>query len=260
MPGNMRNIILALTILFSAVIAAASENSRATLEPEALRYNVMFKWGLINKKAGTATLSLRNGGNSYITTLTAASEPWADRFYKVRDTLNGCLQHADLKPVYYEKRAHEGGDHKHDRVDYDYSQAGLVIGHCSHKVYKKGELQKDETRDMEAEGSAIDMLTAFYYMRYLSFDTMSVGGQSTIAIFSGRQKETLTINYMGTADIEIDGKSYSTYHIRFIFTSKGGKKTSDDMDAWISTDAKRIPVKLEGKLPVGKVRCFLATE
>ncbi len=28
------------------------------------------------------------------------------------------------------------------------------------------------------------------------------------------------------------------------------------MDAWISTSHDRIPVKLEGKLPVGKVRCF----
>ncbi len=37
--------------------------------------------------------------------------------------------------------------------------------------------------------------------------------------------------------------------------SDGGKKTSDDMDAWISADARRIPVRLEGKLPVGKVHC-----
>ena len=28
------------------------------------------------------------------------------------------------------------------------------------------------------------------------------------------------------------------------------------MDAWISTDAQRIPLKLEGTLPVGKVQCF----
>ena len=28
------------------------------------------------------------------------------------------------------------------------------------------------------------------------------------------------------------------------------------MDAWISADARRIPIKLEGKLPVGKVHCL----
>ena len=28
------------------------------------------------------------------------------------------------------------------------------------------------------------------------------------------------------------------------------------MEAWISTAPDRIPLKLEGKLPVGKVQCF----
>ena len=28
------------------------------------------------------------------------------------------------------------------------------------------------------------------------------------------------------------------------------------MDAWISTEPNRIPLRLEGKLPVGKVQCF----
>lgn len=29
------------------------------------------------------------------------------------------------------------------------------------------------------------------------------------------------------------------------------------MNAWITTDAQHIPVKLVGTLPVGQVRCFL---
>jgi hypothetical protein len=28
------------------------------------------------------------------------------------------------------------------------------------------------------------------------------------------------------------------------------------MDAWISTTSSRIPLLMEGKLPVGKIRCF----
>ena len=30
----------------------------------------------------------------------------------------------------------------------------------------------------------------------------------------------------------------------------------DDMEAWISADKRRIPLRLEGKLPVGKVHCI----
>ncbi len=61
---------------------------------------------------------------------------------------------------------------------------------------------------------------------------------------------------MGTDKVDYDNRSYKAYHVSFIFTSDGKKKTSDDMDAWITADSKRIPVKLEGKLPVGRVRCF----
>ncbi|MDE5573507.1 MAG: DUF3108 domain-containing protein, partial [Muribaculaceae bacterium] len=45
----------------------------------------------------------------------------------------------------------------------------------------------------------------------------------------------------------------------FTFTSeKNGKvKTSDDLYAWISTDSNRMPLKMEGKLPVGTVKAFL---
>ncbi|MDE6396058.1 MAG: DUF3108 domain-containing protein, partial [Muribaculaceae bacterium] len=56
---------------------------------EALNYKVMYKWGLVHKQAGHATLSLKKSGDEYVTNLTASSEKWADRFYKVRDTLSG---------------------------------------------------------------------------------------------------------------------------------------------------------------------------
>lgn len=77
-----------------------------------------------------------------------------------------------------------------------------------------------------------------------------------LTIFSGKQKETLSIKFEGIDNLNFDGTERKVYHIKFMFTSKGGKKSSDDMDAWISADSKRIPLKLEGKLPVGKVHCI----
>ncbi|MDE5812982.1 MAG: DUF3108 domain-containing protein, partial [Muribaculaceae bacterium] len=39
--------------------------------------------------------------------------------------------------------------------------------------------------------------------------------------------------------------------------SKGGKKTSDDIDAWISKDGRRIPLEIKGSLPLGHVSAYL---
>jgi hypothetical protein len=93
-------------------------------------------------------------------------------------------------------------------------------------------------------------------MRTLKFETFKTGHVLTLNIYSGKRKELLTIKYLGTETVKYDNKSYKCYHISFTFTSDGKTKTSDDMDAWITTDSRRIPVKMEGQLKVGKVRCF----
>ena len=76
--------ILTFAVLLSVIgIGAAAR----TFDDETVRYKVMFKWGLINKQAGLVDITLKSEGDKYYSILTAASDPWADHFYKVRDTL-----------------------------------------------------------------------------------------------------------------------------------------------------------------------------
>lgn len=245
-----RFLFLIASILCTANLFAV------TFQPETLHYKVMFKWGLINKKAGTATLSLKHTPQHYVSQLTASSEPWADRIYRVRDTLNGRMSYVDMTPLFYEKIANEGNEYKHDVVRYDYSSSPEVLAKCTRKVYKKGDLKVDDSRELKADGEVVDMLISFYFMRNLPYQDWKTGHVKELTIFSGKQKETLSIKYEGITDFNFEDKDYKVYHIKFIFTSKGGKKSSDDMEAWISADAKRIPLRLEGKLPVGKVHCI----
>lgn len=226
---------------------------------EALSYKVKYKWGLINKQAGRATLTLKNVGPEYIVQLTASSEPWTDHFYQVRDTLNGVITRDGFKASFYEKIAHEGGEDKHDIVRFHYN-GDKVTGHCSRRVVKKGKERVNNRLVLEAEGTTVDMMSAYYYMRAIPYESWKPGQSESINIFSGKRKELLTIKYHGIEDAKADKKTFKCYHITFIFTSDGGKKTSDDMDAWISADARRIPIRLEGKLPVGKVHCVYSGE
>lgn len=245
--------------LLSALIGVALTAitlSAVNLSDETLNYKVMFKWGLINKQAGSATLTLRNVGAHYHTKLTARSASWADKFYSVRDTLTGIVRRDGFRPLRYENVSHEGGDYKHDIVTYDFSQAG-VTARCEHNWRKKKDKElKTRVNELSADGVAMDMLGMYYYMRFIDYAGMKPGDKRELYIFSGKRKELLTINYDGIVDIEVDGKKHNCFHITFTFTSSGGKKTSDDMDAWITTDSRRIPMKLEGKLPVGKVHCL----
>ncbi|MCH5222090.1 MAG: DUF3108 domain-containing protein [Muribaculaceae bacterium] len=249
--------ILLLSFSVSHEASAAETLISHRLEPETLHYKVMYKWGLINKQAGTATITLSHTTEGYHATVTAASAPWADKLYCVRDTLIGRMTYPGFAPLYYEKIAHEGSEQKHDVVRYTHYDNGLVVAQCSRKEWKKGEQKVDEQQTLETDDTVVDILASFYYMRSLPYDSWKAGHQVGLDIFSGKQKERLTINYKGIEEVTIGEMSRRTYHITFTFTSRGGKKSSDDMDAWIAADDTRIPLRLEGKLPIGSVHCIL---
>ena len=57
-------------------------------------------------------------------------------------------------------------------------------------------------------------------------------------------------DYYSFVSAEVDGNNV----VRF--TTDDGRISSDKMDAWIYTAQSRIPLLMEGKLPVGKVRAL----
>lgn len=248
LPAFMLTALLLTTFSLSASSPATGET---------VNYRVMYKWGLVNKQAGRVRISTRaEAGNTFRSVLTARSERWADRFFKVRDTLIGTMKATTCEPLSYEKITHEGGKYKRDIISYTRSE-NTTTGHCTRYRQKKASQPVTSSEiTLTARGLTLDMLSAFYYMRSINYSTMKNGEKKVLNVFSGKRKELLTIEYNGVRTIEIDDRRHECYHITFRFTGDGGKKTSDDMDAWISTDADRIPLKLEGKLPVGKVQCF----
>lgn len=251
----MRKILL-LAAMLLVVVAAVSAKS-PDFAGESLNYRVMFKWGLVNKKAGLVNLSTYADGNVLKSVLSAASERWADRFYRVRDTLRGTMDRRTLEPDFYEKISHEGGQFKHDVIRYDRGEPGIVTATCVRTRQKKESAPVTTSEiTLESTGLTLDMLSAYYYMRSMDYESMKPGDSVSMTVFSGKRKETLTIAYKGEEQIEVKGEKYPCYAISFRFTGDGGKKTSDDMFAWISSADDRVPIKLEGKLPVGKVQCY----
>ena len=101
MKGLKRYLILFNLLFYSTLIWAATP-----FQNEDLHYVISYKWGLIHKDAGDATLSLRRHGDNYNIMLAAKTKPWADKIYQVRDTLKGVVRVSDLKPLSYTKITH----------------------------------------------------------------------------------------------------------------------------------------------------------
>ncbi|MDE6408706.1 MAG: DUF3108 domain-containing protein, partial [Muribaculaceae bacterium] len=226
----------------------------AGIKDEKLHYVISYKWGMIHKDAGEATLSLRNQGGEYSVMLAAKTKPWADKFYQVRDTLLGSIRKTDFKALNYTKIAHENGKYGKDVISYKYN-GKQATGICKrYKKNKKGEVSTS-TKTLTASGPVYDMLSVFYYLREIDYASLTKGNVLKATVFSGSKAETITIRLIGKEKIKLRNKSErEAYHIQFNFTTGGKKKSSDDIDTWISTDSSHIPLYLTGSLPVGQVR------
>lgn len=246
--------LLSLSIFFLLTIPIYGQS----LKPETLNYKVTYKWGLIHKQAGTARIVLTHPNSSvFEAKLYARTQPWADSFYKVRDTLTTRFSSSTYIPLEYHRIAHEDGSYAHDILKFNTS--GNVTSAKCHRIRrgKKDKTNSETTISLSASGATVDLLSSFYYIRTLPFATMSPGTKQTVNIFSGKRKELLAITYIGKETIKIDKTSHEVYHIRFTFTSEGKKETSRPIDAWLSTSSGHVPLKLLGELKIGKVQCIL---
>lgn len=246
-------LLLALSLfLLSSVSALAEPN----FSNETLRYVITYKWGLITKDSGDATLTLKNQGSKYYIQLTGKTKPWADRLYRLRDTLVSVMDKTKFRPISYTKAAHEGGYVARDVIEYSYS-GDKVTGKAHKYRVKKGQTSKT-TSELSSTGDTFDMLSVFYWIRSIDPAAMTNGKKVTATLFSGSNEETVKIWKVGEDNIKLhDGSMRDAWHIRFTFTSKGGKKTSDDIDVWLSKDSKRVPLVIRGSLPVGKMSAYL---
>ena len=241
---------LLTTVLLVVAVVLPQQVMGRDYSNETLNYEIVYHWGMIWKHAADATLSIHKSGNGYKAQLTGKTRSWADKVYPVRDTLK-CTLNSELKPLVYEKLTHEKDYYARDVVKFSYNYSH-TNAHCT-RYRKSG----TTTIDLSAKSQAYDMLSVFYMLRNLNYDELARNKNYTTVIFSGKEKEYLTINYKGVESIKMrDGSKRQAHCITFRFTQKGGKKSSDNISVWMATDDSRIPLLLVGKLPVGEVKCY----
>lgn len=250
--------VLSRRILLYIVISVATAfmsvaNNELDFGNETLSFRVTYKWGIIHKVAGSAGIKLTRDADGYHAMLTARTQPWADRIFMVRDTLTGRMRLGDMSPLLYDKSTHEDNQYRHDIINYTYHGNRAI---ATVKRFKRLRNGKTETADtlMSALLPTVDMLSVYYYVRRLPYENMKKGSVSRANIFSGKKIEKLSITYDGDEIVELNDRKYDCYRIHFMFSSERIKNSSKPMKAWIVKTGSRIPIKLEGELPIGKIQ------
>lgn len=241
-------------IIFLFLVFMASEGYAQG--SETLNYVISYKWGLIHKDAGDAKFIRTPKGTGYELKVIGKTKPWADKIFNVRDTLISRVSKNNYLPQQYIRIAHEKGKYSRDEINFSRSGATTIGTGSKLREKKTGEKPTVKDINIKGTGQVYDILSVFYYLRDINYSALKPNEKIQATIFSGDQVEKLTVTCKGKETIKLkDKKDREAWHIVFRFTTGGGKKSSDDIDCWISTEPSHIPLLITGSLPVGQVRC-----
>jgi hypothetical protein len=251
--GKSIGILLA-ALLFVGLVGLNTQNVRgealsatasANPPPFAPGERLVFalKWTII--PAGEAVMEVMpmktiNGQLAYHFRLTAESNAFVDAFYKVRDCIDSFAASDMSRTVHYRQKQREGRHIKDMQVEFD---------------WKKGKAQYKDANKIKKPINIVpgthDPLSVFYFSRTLDFEENSII-QSPVT--DGSKCVQGIARIIKKEKIEVPSGTYDTYLIEPEIKHIGGvfkKSKNAKIKLWITTDKRRIPVKIASEVAVG---------
>ena len=209
--------------------------------PEELLFDIIwggwtFKW--VN--AGTASLDLLPTTNPKVWQIRslARGNKFFQSFYPVRDTVISFINIKGIYPLKFHKILHEGSYNAWGWTDYDQEH---------HRV-------KTQDTSFAVEPFTHDILSAFYFIRT---QPLEVGKSFELAAVSGKKNYKLKVICHREETVEVPAGTFKTWVVEPILKEDGLFKAKGQLWIWITRDARRMPVKMQSKIPVGSIKAEL---
>lgn len=246
--------LVLLWLSLAPFAAVAKGNQLPFYHGETLKYDIYYHWGIIWKKAASGVLNVKQtqykGQDAFNMKLACQTLSFADKIMRVRDTLHSYTS-LDVQPFHYEKIANEGSHSSRDVLQYQYKDA-KTGGKTT--LYRRNRAPRDTL--IWTDGPAFDMLSVFYHLRNCDLQNFKMHQSISIPIFTGRKLITMNVKYMGRTRVTLHSKKeYSAFRLNLSFENDNNLKEEDPpIEVWLSDDVRKIPLKVEGKLPLGSLQ------
>ena len=202
-----------------------------------------LRWGFI--PAGEAVMEVRpiktiNGVETFHFVLTARTNSFVDKVYKVRNRIDAFADTAMTQSVLFKQKQHEGHRKKDIVVKFDWRNQKAQYSNYGKK------------RDpIELLPGSFDPLSAFYYTRLLDYkenDTV------TRPVTDGKKNIVGVAKVIRRETIELPCGTFDTYMIEPDLRHVGGvfrKSKNAKIHVWVTADERHIPVRAKSKVIVG---------
>lgn len=209
---------------------------------ENLDYNLYW----IGMYVGRAKLQASGKDSELTITSEVHSSELISKFYRVQDYAKSVV--LDGKPHRFRIKQHEGKYRSDKETFFDYNEGTITF-----VDYLKNKQMEHVVKD----NIYWDVISGFYYLRsmpVINTDNISVN------VFDSNKFIKVQIIIIGKEKIEMrNGNELDTIKVKVILHSEGLFQKVGDIIIWLKDDEDRIPLKVETKVPVGKVTAELIT-
>lgn len=252
----MKKIILGIIAIFLGLKAHSQCVENTAFEAgEKLQYTGYFHWGFIWVNAGTVNINTQEikVGNKDVFEITgvARNANAFSVFFKLRDSLATHLDKKALKPLYLDRRTHEGKYKARHVYSYDYER-NLIYSHIT-----KRDAPTQHT-EISFSGCNNNIMSILPYVRNLDYDNFEKGQIIPLKMLVDGKISNVEVRYHGTDVVKTrHNRKFEAYKITPVLPDGTMFQGGDDMIIWFSKDKNRVPIMVEAKIPVGSVKGIL---
>ncbi len=211
---------------------------------EKLRFEV--KWGMMT--AGYADMMCLPWGHGAIIRTVANANATVQSIYPVRDTVESYVR-VDGYPVYFAKKVHEGSYWARFQTKFSrMSNTAVVAGRS------KGKLARPDSL-LRTSAKVHDILSAFYTFRSMP---MVPGGISHMDILDNRKMfRNVEVHCLRRERVTVPAGTFDCLVVEPKIHSDALFKSKGSLLIWLTDDERRLPVKMESRISLGRIRCNL---
>ncbi len=246
---KQRKKILFTTLIIMAIsiqsgLAAGWEIKKG----EKLSYKIAFSSMLTGSvKGGEASLSVSpstskvSDNNAYHATLKGGTTGFIERIYRIENLYETFMNTSTLAPYMYRQSVVENKYRSADTVYFNQN--------IREATYKG--------KQIKIPNNTHDFVSMIYYVRSIDVDKLQQGDSFEIPFFTSDKVINSKVVYNGVETIRVNNKEVQCHAYKPQVAK--GKMFNHDYPAtiWISTDEDRLPMLIEARMKVGRVKMEL---
>jgi hypothetical protein len=209
---------------------------------ETLTYDVTWSTYLV---AGSATATVRErqtAANSpaYYIVAEGRPLPMLARLYNLYYKMDTWLDVVTLLPQRGSLYTEEGSRRRTATTRYDRARQ---------RAFFEAKAEVPDALEFDVPPQVQDGLSAVYVLRAMTFKP---GDRITVPVADEGSVYSVRVHVVGSERVKVPLGEHDAWNLQVSITDAAGDPAANNVGVWISTDSRRLPLRLQAELPVGE--------